>query len=149
MPIFDDVSAQLKEAMRARHAMRVRALRGVRAAFLNEMKKDNSSELGDEVCLALLRRLEKQRLESIQAFEQADRDERAAEEGAELAVIRTFLPALADEAQTRVWIQEAIEATGASGAKDAGRVMGTLMKAHRGEVDGALARQLAGELLES
>ena len=149
MPIFDDVSAQLKEAMRARDAMRVRALRGVRAAFLNEMKKDNSSELGDEVCQALLRRLEKQRLESIQAFEQADRDERAAEEGAELAVIRTFLPALADEAQTRAWIHEAIEATGASGAKDAGRVMGALMKAHRGEVDGALARQLAGELLGS
>lgn len=147
MALFDEIGGQLQEAMRARDEARLRALRGIRAAFLTEQKKDGAETLSDEVCVGLLRRLEKQRLESIEAFSQAGREAQAEAERQELAVIREFLPRLADEAQTRTWVREAIESSGASGASELGRVMGTVMKAHRGEVDGNLARRIATELL--
>jgi hypothetical protein len=143
------VNERLAEAMKARDAARVGALRGIRAAFLNEMKKDNAKTLSDEVSVEVLRRLAKQRRESIEAFAGAGRPERAAEERAELAVIDEFLPRLADEDTTRAWVREAIAATGAAQPGDVGKVMGAVMKAHKGEVDGQLARRLAQELLAS
>jgi len=145
--LVDDVSQQMKAALKASEPLRLRALRNIRAAFLHEMKKDGSSSLPDETCRELLRRLEKQRKESIEAFEKGGRPELAAEEQAELAVIQTFLPSLADEATTRAWVREAIAASGAASQKELGRVMGALMKAHKGELDGNLARRLAAELL--
>ncbi len=147
MPTVETVSQQIKDAMRAKDARRLVALRSIRAAFLNEMKKDNSETLSDEVCVGLLRRLEKQRRESIEAFEQGGREQQAADERAELGVIQEFLPSLADDATTQTWVREVIETTGASKAGDLGRVMGALMKAHKGEVDGALARRIASQLL--
>jgi uncharacterized protein YqeY len=147
MGIERAVSEGLAEAMKARAAERVAALRGIRAAFLNEMKKDNAKTLADETCVEVLRRLAKQRRESIEAFAAAGRPDRADAERAELAVIEEFLPKLADEEVTRAWVREAIAASGAAASGDVGRVMGALMKAHKGEVDGQLARRVAQELL--
>jgi uncharacterized protein YqeY len=147
MPIADQVTEQMKQAMKARDERRLVALRSMRTAFLNEMKKDGSSSVSDEICEGLLRKLEKQRKESIEAFTNAGRAELAAAERAELAVIQEFLPKLADEAKTRAWIDEAIAQTGAASAKDVGKVMGALMKAHKAEIDGDLARRLAQERL--
>jgi uncharacterized protein YqeY len=143
----ETVTAQLKDAMKAKDAPRLAALRNIRAAFLVEMKKDGSETLDDATSIAVLRRLAKQRQESIEAFTQAGRPERVAEEQAELRVIEEFLPRLADEATTRAWVQEAIAASGAGSARELGKVMGALMKAHKGDVDGDLARRLAAELL--
>jgi uncharacterized protein YqeY len=147
MAIVDQVSQQMKEALRARQERRLVALRSIRAAFLNEMKRDGSETLADDVCTVLLRRLEKQRKESIEAFEGAGREERAAAEREELTVIESFLPSLADLETTRGWVKEAIASTGASAKGDIGRVMGALMKDHKGEVDGGLANGIASELL--
>lgn len=147
MSIVEDVSRQMKDAMKAREKARLNALRGMRSALLNEMKKDNSDDLPDAVSIAVLRRLEKQRGESIEAFDKAERKEQADAERAELAVIGEFLPQLADEATTRKIVEAAIESTGASAPGDLGRVMGAVMKQHKGEVDGNLARKLAAELL--
>ena len=97
MGIFQAVSAQLTEAMRARDKARLSALRGIRAAFLNATKEDGSEELSDESCVALLRRLERQRRESIDAFEAGGRSELADAERAELEIIQSFLPSLADQ----------------------------------------------------
>src|SRR4030095_7107389 len=98
----------MKAAMLAKDAARLSALRNIRAAFLTEMKKSNAKELPDETCVDLLRRLEKQRKESIEAFEKGGRAEQAAAEKAELNVIGEFLPQLADEATTKGWVEEAI-----------------------------------------
>ena len=114
---------------------------------LQATAEDNSDTVADEVCVGLLRRLEKQRKESIEAFSSGGREDRADAERAELAVIEEFLPSLADEAQTRRWVEEAIASIGASEPGDVGRVMGAVMKAHKGEVDGGLAKTLAAELL--
>ena len=147
MSIVDEVTAQLKAAMKAKDGRRLSVLRSMRAAFLNEMKKDGSESIDDEVCEGLLRRLEKQRKESIEAFSGGGREELAEAERGELAVIQEFLPSLADEAQTRAWVQAAVDETGASQPKEMGKVMGALMKAHKGEMDGNLARQIVQELL--
>jgi uncharacterized protein YqeY len=147
MSIFETVSAQMKDAMKAKDEARLAALRGIRAAFLNECKKDNSTTLPDDVAVTLLRKLEKQRQESIDAFTAAGRADRADAERAELAVIQTFLPQLADEATTRRWVDEAIAASGATSGKELGKVMGALMKAHKGEIDGNLARSIAAQRL--
>jgi uncharacterized protein YqeY len=147
MGLVETVTAQMKAAMKAKDAARLSALRNIRAAFLTEMKKDGSETLDDAVSIQLLRKLAKQRQESIDAFTQANRPERVAEERAELGVIEEFLPRLADEATTRGWVAEAIAASGASNAKELGKVMGALMKAHKGDVDGDLARRIATELL--
>ena len=147
MALVDDVSSLMKESMKAKDAPRTGALRMIRAAFLNEMKKDGAETLADEVCIGVLRRLEKQRKESVEAFEQAGRDDRAAAERAELAVVQEFLPSLANEATTRTWVEAAIAESGASGPKEMGKAMGALMKAHKGDVDGGLAQKIARELL--
>ena len=147
MGLVETVTAQLKDAMKAKDAARLNALRNIRAAFLTEMKRDGSETLDDTVSINLLRKLAKQRQESIDAFTQANRPERVAEERAELGVIDAFLPRLADEATTRGWVEAAIAATAAASAKELGKVMGAVMKAHKGDVDGDLARRIAAELL--
>jgi uncharacterized protein YqeY len=147
MPILDAVGDQLKQAMRAQDKPRLAALRNIRAAFLNAMKEDGSETLADEACIAVLRRLAKQRAESIEAFETGRRPEKAAAERAELALIESFLPRLADEATTREWVHQAIASSGAQSPKELGKVMGALMKEHKDQVDGNLARRLAAELL--
>jgi len=145
--LVEQISEQMKRAQKAKDAPRLSALRSIRAVFLNEMKKDGSETLDDAVATAVLRRLAKQRDESIEAFEKGGRADRAGAERAEKAVIESFLPSLADEATTRAWVAAAIAETGATHARDVGRVMGALMKAHRADVDGKLARELAIALL--
>ena len=147
MSISDDVTSQIKDAMKAKDATRLATLRSMRTAFLNEMKKDGSESLDDAVCEKLLRRLEKQHKESIEAFTNAGRGELAANEQAELEILQEFLPSLADEAQTREWVVAAIAESGATGPKDIGKVMGVLMKAHKADLDGNLTREIVQELL--
>ena len=147
MGIYDDVTAALTAAQKAKDATRTASLRNARAGFLLEQKKDNAPTVSDEACTAILRRIAKQHLESIEAFEKAGRAESVAQEKAELAVIEEFLPKLADEATTRAWVDAAIAASGAQAPGDVGKVMGAVMKAHKGEVDGNLARRIAAERL--
>jgi uncharacterized protein len=148
MSLFDQVNEQMKTAMKAGEKARLQALRNIRAAFLLKLKEDASqTTVSDADCVVLLRKLEKQRRESIEAFDAAGRTEQAAAERADLQVVLSFLPAQADEATVRGWVQAAIAQSGATSAADLGRVMGALMKDHKGDVDGTLARRIAAELL--
>lgn len=147
MAIYEDVSSLLKEAMLARDKERTMALRNVRAALLNAAKETGASTVSDEVAVGVLRSLAKQRTESAEQYGAGGRPDLAEAELSERAIIETFLPRLADEAQTRVWVTEAIAAIGATRAQEAGRVTGAVMKAHKGEVDGTLVKTLASELL--
>src|SRR5439155_22389410 len=108
MGLVERVSEQMKAAQKARDTAQLTALRNIRAALLLEMKKDGSATLDDAIATAVLRRLAKQREESIEAFASAGRSDRADAERAEKAVIETFLPRPADEATTRAWLHAAI-----------------------------------------
>lgn len=139
--LVDKVSESLKAAMLAKDAARTGALRMIRAAFI-ELQKEGKGEVTDERCVESLRRLKKQREDSIQSYEQAGRADLAEVERAEIAIIEAFLPQLADEATTLGWVKEAIAASGATSPKEMGKAMGALMKAHKADVDGALAQAL-------
>ncbi|MEQ1507428.1 MAG: GatB/YqeY domain-containing protein [Myxococcota bacterium] len=145
--IFDQVSEQLKDAMRSKDKDRLNGLRGIRAAFIEALKLDGSTTLSDDAALDVLRRLAKQRKESIEAYEAGARADLVAEEKRDLAVIEAFLPKLADEATTLAWVRAAIAETGATTGKDLGKVMGALTAAHRGQYDGKLANKLVREAL--
>src|SRR5215470_7619299 len=101
MGLVEQVSEQMKDAQKSRDAARLAALRNIRAAFLHEMKKDGAETLDDGIAQGVLRRLAKQREESIEAFEKAGRGDRVDAERAEKSVIESFLPRLADEASPR------------------------------------------------
>jgi uncharacterized protein YqeY len=148
MSIVDSVSEQLKQAMRDKDKDRLQALRNIRAAFLEALKAEGAAEvLSDAEAQAILRKLSKQRRESIDAYRAGGRAELAEAEERELDLIESFLPKLADETQTRAWVAEAVVASGAAGPADMGKVMGALMQAHKDEIDGKLANRLVREAL--
>ena len=142
MSLAENITDQMKTAMRAQDKIRVTTLRSLRAAFLTRMKADGSESLTDEQAVTILRKQSKQRQDSMDAFEKAGRTDLYDIEKAELAIIEEFLPSLADADQTRAWVEAAIAATGASSPKEMGKVMGALMRAHKGEIDGGLAKRL-------
>ena len=131
--------------MKAKDKPRVGALRLIRASMIEAEKSGKA--LTDEVALAILRRTRKQRLDAASSYREADRVDLAEAEEYDATLIDTYLPQLADEAQTLAWVREAIATTGATGPRELGKAMGALMRAHKGEVDGGLARKLlAAEL---
>ncbi len=147
MPLVDQINDQLKTAMKAQDKLRLTALRSIRAAFINGMKETGADSLSDEAALELLRRLGKQRQDSITEYGKAGRQDLVDQEQAELAIIEEFLPKLADEATTRAWVAEAVAKAGAKGPADMGKVMGLLMAGHKAELDGKLANRLVREAL--
>ena len=149
MGLLEQVSEDLKSAMRAKDKVRLGALKNIRAGFIEAQKEDGADTLSDDKAIAILRRIAKQRRESIDAYAAGGRDDLVEAETAELQVVEGYLPRLADEATTRQWVEEAIASTGASAPGDMGKVMGALMGAHREELDGKLANRIVRELLAS
>jgi len=148
--IADRVTAELKASMKARDKDRTGALRMVRAAFIEAAKeKGADGAVSDDKAVTLLRRLKKQRVEAAEQYAAGGREDLAVKERAEADIIDAFLPQLADEAQTRIWVEEAVAASGASSMKEMGKAMGALMRAHKADVDGGLARKILGEVLGS
>lgn len=141
MAIVDEVTQQMKAAMRAKDKDRLQAIRMVRARII-ELSKSANADMSDDKVVAELRSMVKQRRDAAKTYVDGGRQDLADTELSEVAVIEEFLPKLADEAQTQAWVDEAIATSGAASPKDMGRAMGALMKAHKGEIDGGLARQL-------
>ena len=147
MSIESDVTQAMKAAMRARQTDRLRAVRNIRAAFLLAKKETGADSLDDADAIKQLRRLAKQRKDSIQSFVDGGRQDLVEAERAELSVVQEFLPAGPSEATIQGWVEEAIAATGATSPREIGKVMGTVMKSHKGEADGGVVRRIALQLL--
>jgi uncharacterized protein YqeY len=148
MSLVDEIAAQMKQAMLAKDRDRLTALRGIRAAFLEAMKATGAETLPDAEAEAVLRKLAKTRQESISSYTAAGRLDLAEPEAAELVVISSFLPQLADEETTRGWAQAAIAEVGASSPRDMGKVMAALKAQHGATLDGALASKVVSALLK-
>lgn len=134
--IFNRVEAEIKEAMKAKNADRLSALRMMKSALANK-QIENREKFDDAEATKALQTLAKQRRESAEAFRAAGRDEQAAKEEAELAVVEEFLPASASPEEIAAAVDEAIAESGATSAKDIGRVMPLAMKKLAGKtVDG-------------
>jgi len=145
----DAVSAQMKEAMKAGDKTRVGALRLVIAALKDrEIEARGSGKIvsrADE--LALLTKMVKSRQESLAIYQQAKRDDLAAQESAEIAIIGEFLPKQLDEAQVTAAAKAAIAETGAASLRDMGKVVSALKERYPGQMDFAKASAIVKALL--
>lgn len=139
-----------KDAMKAQDKARLGTLRMMSAAIKNadiEARGQGKDTATDEALLSLLRKLVKQREESAELYDKGGRAELAAQERAEIEVIRSFLPAEMSEADVKAAIAAAIATSGATSVKDLGKVMAALKASHAGRLDFAKASGLAKQML--
>ena len=146
MTLHDQIQASITDAMRRRDAVRRDALRMVAAALYNA-EKAALRPLTDDEQLAVLTREVKMRRESVEAYTRAGRPDLAAREQVEADLIRTFMPEPLDEAQLAALVEGAIAETGASSARDLGRVMAVLAPRTRGRADGRVVSGLVAQAL--
>ena len=126
MSLKDQIINDMTAAMKAQDAARTSTLRMVKAAIMNR-EKDGGGAITDEDVLKLLRSQVKQRRDSVEQYQKAGRPELADKEIAEIAVIETYLPQAASEAEIEQAVSQAIAETGASSMKDMGAVMKAVM----------------------
>ena len=136
-------AGDLKEAIKARDAIRVSTLRLVIAAIKDRdiaaRSEDNAEGVSDADILAILAKMIRQRQESAGVYEQAGRLDLAEQESAEIAVLRQYLPKQMSEVEVAQAVAVAIESTGASSVRDMGKVMAFLKARHTGKMDFARA----------
>lgn len=147
MSIVADVNAAILESMRTRDAARLSALRMLKTALTNR-SVEKGRDLDDAEARQVVASLVKQRRESIEQFTKGGRPELAAKEAAEIAVLETYLPPAADPAVVERAIAEAIAETGATSARDIGRVMKAVMARLAGQqIDGRAVNELVRQKL--
>jgi uncharacterized protein len=146
MSLIERIEAELKAAMRARDQERTDALR-LTLASLRSAEKDVQRPLKEDEELHVLQRERKRRLEAAEAFRGGGREEQAAKEDRELAVIQEFMPEPIDEEELEAIIDDAIAETGATSLRDLGRVMADVMPQVAGRADGSTVSQLVREKL--
>ena len=148
MSLKQQLTDDMKAAMKAGEKDRLAVIRLINAA-IKQREVDARIELDDAAVLAVLEKMVKQRKDSVSQFEAANREDLAAIERAELAVIDTYLPAKLGEAEILAAIEAAIAETGATGPADMGKLMGVLKprlagQADMGQVSALIKKKLAG-----
>jgi hypothetical protein len=149
MALIDTITPNIASAMRAKDQLRLGALRMAKAALMNrEVAKGSALDEaeGQQVIGSLI----KQRRDSIEQFEKGGRPELARKEQEEIAVLEAFLPPPLDPADVDRAVDEAIAETGATSAKDLGKVMKAVMPKLAGRtVDGKIVNELVRRKLGS
>lgn len=137
MSLQQQVMEQMKTAMKAKDKVALESLRAIKSALLlAQTETGSAAEMTEEDEVKLVQKLVKQRKDSAAIFREQGRDDLADPELAQVAVIEQFLPAqLSEEAIEKVVVQ-IIDATGASGMQDMGKVMGMVSKKLAGQADG-------------
>jgi uncharacterized protein YqeY len=122
MPIVEQIEKDLVAALKAQEALKLSVLRMMKAALMNK-KVERGKAVDDAEALAVLRTLAKQRHESVEAFRKGGREDLAAKEEAEIKIVEAYLPAAASDEDIDAAVAAAMAETGASTAKDFGKVM--------------------------
>ncbi len=151
MSIQTQIREEIKEAMKAKDAVRLGVVKGLSAAFTNELVtlgKKPQDELNDEEALNVIRRAVKQRKDSIDQFTKGGREDLAESEKAELAILETYLPAQMPREEVLTFAKNKMTEMGVTDKTKAGMFMGTLMKELKGKVDGDVVKSVVDELLQ-
>ena len=135
MSLRDQIQTDITAAMRGGDALRRDVLRMAANAAYNVEKRDQRPLTEDEY-VAVLTREVKTRRESVEAYTKAGRDDLAAKEQAEIDILSEYLPESLSEGEIDALVAEAITSTGATSARDLGKVMGWLSPKTRGRADG-------------
>lgn len=147
----EKLTDEVKTAMKAGDRSRLSTLRLIQSAITDRdiaNRGTGKDAASDDDILQILAKMVKQREESAKAFEDGGRPELAANERAEIGIIRGFLPRQMDEAETEAAIRDAIAQTGAAGVKDMGKVMAALREAYTGQMDFGKASSTVKSLLQ-
>jgi len=147
MSIQDQITNDIKLAMKARDVDRLAALRAVKSALMLEATKDGSTLVSDEVSLKIIAKLVKQRKDSAAIYMEQNRQDLADDENNQLVHLEGYLPAQMSEEEVRNIVQEVIAQVGASSPADMGKCMGPLMGRLNGKADGSLISRLVKEEL--
>lgn len=152
MTLVERIDAAAKDAMRARDATRLGVLRMLKSLLQNRAVELRTGGVGrpldDDEATAVVATYAKQRRDSIESYRAGGREDLAAREEAELAIVQEFLPAQADEERIRAVVREAIAESGASSPRDLGAVMKLAMPRLQGAADGKVVNRIARELLQ-
>jgi len=137
-------TSELKAAMKSGDKRRVETIRMVMAALKDKdiEARGQSKAVGDDDILALLQKMVKSRLESLEIYEKAGRTDLAQQEREEIEIIRSYLPQPLSSDEVDQAIAEAIAETGAASIKEMGKVIGVLKGKHAGRMDFAAASAL-------
>jgi uncharacterized protein YqeY len=137
MTLFDQISEDIKSAMKARDKVRLETLRNIKKVFLEAKTAPGANDtLEDADALKIIQKLAKQGKESVATFAQQNRQDLADAELAQVAVIESYLPQQLSEAEIEERVKAIIAETGASSMRDMGRVMGIASKQMAGVADG-------------
>jgi hypothetical protein len=151
MSLREQLSNDLKEAMRQRDEVRKRTVRMIIAAIQKEEAGTDEASgrktLGDEEILQLIVRQVKQRRDSIEAFQAGGRPDLVAEEEAEMSILQTYLPPVMERTEIETEARKVIDEVGASGPRDMGKVMKPLLARLGDQADGRLVSQVVRDLL--
>lgn len=140
MGLRERFTNELKAAMLAKDAARTATLRMINARLKDlDIAARPGPPVDDAGIIAMLRAMAKSRREAVELYRQGGREDLAAKEEAEIAIIEGFLPRQMEEAEMRAAVADAIAETGAAGVKDMGRVMAALRAKHAGALDLAKA----------
>ena len=148
MSLKDQITEDMKSAMRAKDSARLGTIRLLQAA-MKQKEVDERITLDDAAVVAIVDKLIKQRKDSITAFEGAGRQDLADQEKAEMAVLQAYLPARLSAQEVAAEVKAIVTELGAKGPGDMGKVMGAVKtrlagKADMGEVSAAVKAALAG-----
>lgn len=148
MNLFDQISNDIKEAMKARDKVRLEALRNVKKYFLEAKTAPGAAdELTDDAALKIIQKLVKQGKDSATLYTEQGRADLAEAELAQVVAIEVYLPKQMTEEELTAALQGIIAETGAAGPKDMGRVMGVATKQLAGRAEGRAISAKVKELL--
>ena len=147
MSVQDQITSDIKDAMKARNVDKLAALRAVKSAIMLEATKDGSTMVSDEVSLKLIAKLVKQRKDSAAIFEEQKRPDLVIDEVNQLMYLEPYLPSQMEEEEVRKIVKEVIEKVGASSPADIGKCMGPLMGRLSGKADGSVISKIVKEEL--
>lgn len=137
MNLFDQISNDIKDAMKAREKEKLEALRGIKKVMLEAKAAEGSTgELTDQESLKIISKLAKQGTDSAMIYKQQGRDDLYEQEMFQVKVFESYLPQKMSDAELSEAVKAIIAETGASGMKDMGKVMGVASKKLAGLADG-------------
>ena len=147
MNFLDRLNHDLKEAMRSKDKVRLSVIRMVKGAMQNEAIQFKKDMLTEDQALTVLLREVKQRKDSLQEFEKANRQDLAAKLQEELQILDEYMPEQLSEDELRKIVSQAIEETGATSKKDIGKVMSYVLPKVKGKADGGIVNKIVQQLL--
>jgi hypothetical protein len=148
-PLEERVMQDLKLAMKVKDDAALRGIRAIKAAILLAKTDGSGKPIDKEREIQILQKLVKQRRESLEIYEKQNREDLAAVEREEIEVIEKYLPQQLSEAELETELRQIIAETGATSAKDLGKVMGAASKRFAGRADGKMISAVTKRLLES